>query len=247
MNIAHKIESVRTRWERWRQPDLATMCDQVVERRLSFLDHAALMELAATARACAVLDGDAVECGTALGGSSIAIAAGLGPDKVLFLHDVFGLIPPPSERDTPIEHERYQVIAKGDAQGFDGDVYYGYQPDLQKRIADNIASVLGKEALEAIHFRPGLFAETLNGSSPICFAHVDGDWYDSTMSAVERIWPRLSPGGVIVVDDYFAWDGCRKAIDDYFAGRTDMEITRKRRLQVKKKATAPSPARASMQ
>ena len=63
----------------------------------------------------------------------------------------------------------------------------------------------------------GLFADTIRLQEPVALAHLDGDWYESTMTCLERLAPLISPGGRIVLDDYYAWSGCRGAVDDYLA------------------------------
>ena len=50
----------------------------------------------------------------------------------------------------------------------------------------------------------GLFQDTIHLDEPVAFAHLDGDWYESTMVCLERIAPLLVPGGRIVLDDYHA-------------------------------------------
>jgi hypothetical protein len=44
---------------------------------------------------------------------------------------------------------------------------------------------------------------------------LDGDWYESTRICLEHLYPLLSPGGFVILDDYFAWPGCRKATDEF--------------------------------
>ena len=50
----------------------------------------------------------------------------------------------------------------------------------------------------------------------ISVLRLDTDWYESTALEFELLYPRLSPGGVLIVDDYGCWAGSRKATDDYF-------------------------------
>ena len=54
----------------------------------------------------------------------------------------------------------------------------------------------------------------------VSFAHIDVDWYESVFASLKRIEPWLSNGGVIVIDDYFDWAGCKKAVDDYFLDKS---------------------------
>jgi O-methyltransferase len=46
---------------------------------------------------------------------------------------------------------------------------------------------------------------------------VDGDLYESTMDALTALYPRLSPGGFCIVDDYGALEACRRAVHDFRA------------------------------
>jgi len=43
----------------------------------------------------------------------------------------------------------------------------------------------------------------------------DVDWYDPVKTCLDRIWPHLIVGGVIILDDYQDWGGCRKATDEF--------------------------------
>ena len=52
---------------------------------------------------------------------------------------------------------------------------------------------------------------------PIAFAHIDVDWFDPVKVSLERIFPKLTRGGSIILDDYFAWGGCKKATDEFLA------------------------------
>ena len=45
---------------------------------------------------------------------------------------------------------------------------------------------------------------------------LDTDWYESTRCELEHLFPKLVPGGVLIVDDYGHWEGCRRAVDEYF-------------------------------
>lgn len=70
---------------------------------------------------------------------------------------------------------------------------------------------------EQVRFLPGMFADTLP-SAPIerlAVLRLDGDWYDSTKCALEALYPRLSPGGFVEIDDYGMPLGCRQAVDQY--------------------------------
>jgi hypothetical protein len=66
-------------------------------------------------------------------------------------------------------------------------------------------------------FVKGLFQDTLPTYDipPISLLHLDGDWYDSTMTCLNHLWDKVSPGGIVQIDDYGSWQGCRKAVDEF--------------------------------
>jgi Macrocin-O-methyltransferase (TylF) len=65
----------------------------------------------------------------------------------------------------------------------------------------------------------GMVQDTLTLDEPVSLAHIDVDWHELVWTCLTRLEPRLSAGGSLVVDDYHAWSGCRRAVDDYFQGR----------------------------
>lgn len=163
-------------------------------------------------------EGVIIEAGCALGGSAIALCATKSKQRPLRVYDVFGMIPPPGEKDDPDVHERYQEIKSGASKGIDDDPYYGYEENLYDKVKDSFARFELPVDQNAAELIKGLVQDTLEGDDPVCLAHVDVDWFDPVMTCLERIVPRLIPGGAIVLDDYNAWSGCRKATDEYFAG-----------------------------
>jgi O-methyltransferase len=72
-----------------------------------------------------------------------------------------------------------------------------------------------------VHLIKGLVQDTLQVDQPVFLAHIDVDWYDPVLACLERIVPRLSDDGFLVLDDYNDWSGCRRAVDDYFKGIKD--------------------------
>lgn len=69
----------------------------------------------------------------------------------------------------------------------------------------------------------GYFPESVPAdleSGVFAFVHLDADLYEPTRSGLEFFFPRMSRGGMILIHDYNAWPGARKAVDDYFAGVT---------------------------
>ena len=178
------------------------------------------------------LPGLIVEAGTARGGSAIVMAAAKSPGRPLKVYDVFGMIPPPSEHDGPDVHERYARITAGEAQGVGGDTYYGYRDDLYEEVKASFSRLgvpVGEHNVELVR---GLFEDTIDLHEPVAVAHLDGDWYESTMTCLTRIAPLVVPGGRIVLDDYYAWSGCRAAVDEYFGGRDGFRLEQRAKLHV---------------
>lgn len=221
-----------------RDPAGAELLAKVRAEHLTYLDEAALWDLRTLARNLdrAGIVGSIVEAGCALGGSAIVLAASKPPSRPLYVHDVFGMIPPPSERDGEDVQDRYVEIVEGKSDGLGTDVYYGYQPDLQDQVAANFERMKFGVELNHVHLIPGLFEDTLPPDGPVALAHVDGDWYDSVHVCLERLWPVLADRGTIVIDDYDHWSGCRDAVDDFVRNRSDLTKVRRNRLQLVKRA-----------
>jgi asparagine synthase (glutamine-hydrolysing) len=212
------------------------LADRVRDQNLTYLEREALVGLFDAARRIerARVPGRIVEAGTALGGSAVVLAAAKSPARPLDLFDVFGLIPPPSDRDGEDVHARYQDITSGKSSGIGADTYYGYQDDLITKVAATLARLGYPPESNGIRLIKGLYEDTLHPEGPIALAHIDCDWYDSVTVCLERICPLVPPGGVLVIDDYLAWSGCRTATDDYFRGRDGWRFEENARLHVVK-------------
>jgi asparagine synthase (glutamine-hydrolysing) len=207
----------------------------VIADLLTYLDADALTDLHETALAAeaAGRQGLIVEAGCALGGSAIVLATAKAPNRPMRVYDVFGMIPPPSDADDQDVHERYEVIRSGQSEGLGGERYYGYEDDLLAKVAANFDAHGVPLEANRVELVQGLFEDTLILDEPVCIAHIDGDWYESVSTCLERIHPVLVPGGVMIIDDYFAWSGARKAVDDFLARHGSAYRTvRKERLHL---------------
>lgn len=228
--FAGRARSYRDRaFARFQDSEGAAISNRVRRERLTFLSLPALMGLRQR-----VLDVDRdgvpgvlIELGTALGGSAIVMAASKASDRPLEVYDVFGMIPPPSERDGADVHTRYEVIKSGKAKGFEGETYYGYQTDLEEKVADTFVAFGYPLKPNRISLHKGLFEDTLDPVEPVALAHIDGDWYESVKVCVDRIWPHLSPGGAMIIDDYFGWSGCRTAVDEFLSATPDAKTEKR--------------------
>jgi len=143
------------------------------------------------------IPGMIIECGVAKAGSSITFTAMKRTSRCLHLHDTFSGIPPPSVKDGADVHKRYSVIKSGRA----GKDYYGYDNKLLQHINYNFNEAKLSPEENFVTFHQGLFNETVWPEGPVAYAHLDGDWYESTMGMLQRIDPFLSIGGYFVLDD----------------------------------------------
>jgi len=210
----------------------------VIGEGLTYLDRNALTELYDLAKALdeSHHDGVMIEAGCALGGSAIVLAAAKSATRALLVYDVFGMIPEPSSEDDADVHQRYEVIRSGRSEGIAGHKYYGYQENLLEVVTGNFSRLGIPVEVNNVRLIKGLFQDTMATDERVLLAHLDGDWYDSVTTCLHRIVPRLVSGGVIVVDDYHAWSGCRKAVDDYFADKRDcFEFEMASRLHILKR------------
>lgn len=185
-------------------PPIRQIIRRVRAKKLTYLSDAKLAKLGSLCLANERngVPGALIETGCALGGSSIVMAAAKERSRSLRVYDVFGQIPPPSDRDGADVHERYQVISSGKARGLCGDTYYGYLDDLYDRVAASFRELGYPIEENNVELIKGLVQDTLAVAEPVSLAHIDVDWYEPVRTSLERIEPWLSVGGAIVADDY---------------------------------------------
>ncbi|HZW13621.1 MAG TPA: TylF/MycF/NovP-related O-methyltransferase [Noviherbaspirillum sp.] len=190
-------------------------------RNLTFLTDGKLASLVESCREIEArnIPGIFAEAGCALGGSAILISLLKNANRPFQVYDVFDMISPLTEEDTPDVHERYKTIKGGASKGIGGEQYSGYQEDLYTLVQSNLKQFGIDQQAQQVSLIKGLIQDTMYIDQPVAFAHIDVDWYEPVMTCLERIMPNLSVGGSVVLDDYHDWGGCRKAADEYFHGR----------------------------
>lgn len=165
------------------------------------------------------IPGAFVESGVWMGGSIMAAARTLvemgETDRDLYLFDTFEGLPAPGEHDAIAGSDRPIDEIYADLYAGAGDKAFLDAPIEQVRA--NLART-GYPA-DRIHLIPGLVEDTIPSSAPdqVAFLRLDTDWYSSTKVEMETLFPRLSPGGVLIIDDYGFLEGARKAVDEYLA------------------------------
>jgi O-methyltransferase len=158
-----------------------------------------------------------VEFGVALGGSAILMTDALSrAQKGKFVgYDMFGMIPAPSQSDEKDAHNRYADIASGRSEGIKGAGYYGYEPDLLGKVRQSFAE-FGLADESRFELIAGDFRETFTPPPrPVDVMHIDCDWHDSVVFCLDAAKMHLRTGGVILVDDYNDYKGCKAAVDTF--------------------------------
>lgn len=163
-----------------------------------------------------------VECGVWRGGSVLAMVLTLQrcgvDDRDVYLYDTFEGMTEPSELDVsdysaPALVEWQTSTRTGEAawaQLFDKAIFNIHL--VKKLLLDT------GYPQERLHFVKGTVEETIPGTIPaeIALLRLDTDWYESTHHEMTHLYPLINTGGVLMIDDYGHWKGCRKAVDEYF-------------------------------
>lgn len=190
---------------------------RILDEKLTYLTRRKLYNLASSCQEIErlKLDGIMIEAGCALGGSTILIAKNKNRVRKLRVFDVFGMIPPPTIKDPIDAHERFNQIKAGKSLGIDGDGYYGYRDDLADAVKSNLISFGVDPEEDNVFLVKGLVQDTLHVEDSVVLAHIDVDWYEPVSTCLRRIFPHLVVGGYIILDDYYDWGGCKKAVDEF--------------------------------
>jgi O-methyltransferase len=219
----HFIESNR------RRPEIAADLDRAFHAVMAQVNHSTMLPAEALRftwrTACQLIQADLpgvfVECGTWLGGCSFGLALvqkqvfGRVVRPVLML-DSFEGLPPATTRDGPAAIE-YQIRTEAP----------GYFDNCRASMAqvERIRASLGLTSDEC-RLIPGWFETTVRplslelGEVKIALLRVDCDWYDPVKLVLETLTPLVEPEGVVILDDYYAWDGAARAAHDYLSGHS---------------------------
>ena len=149
--------------------------------------------------------GDLIEAGAWRGGASImmrgVLAAYEDPERRVFVADSFEGLPEP-------DAERYPLDAAD----------LNYAEEALAVSVDEVRANFERYGLldERVRFVEGWFRDSLPALSGETWSVVrlDGDLYESTMDGLLHLYPQLSVGGYLIIDDY-GFDNCRTAVEDY--------------------------------
>ncbi len=151
------------------------------------------------------IEGTIVECGTWNGGYALLmnkISEDVGKKRDVWLFDSFKGLPAPQEVD---KNKRGFLAKRGAARGAEAVLRTAFQHVDQGRV----------------HVVEGWFEDTFSEVLPkigkIAYVHLDADLYEPTKFCLEKLWPLLSYGALVIIDDYSYYQGCKKAVDDFLA------------------------------
>jgi O-methyltransferase len=183
----------------------------------SYSTYAENLSLAATAlklRNESLKGGAIVECGTWRGGVSAGLIEVGGFDRDYYFFDSFEGLPPADEIDGKAAKDYESALSS---------------PGCAASIEEFMQTVsMTGCPKEKIHTYKGFFESTLPEFSPtkIAVLRLDCDWYESTKICLNKFWDHMLPWGLILIDDYGAWEGCTKAVHEFLAKRAAPEPIR---------------------
>lgn len=159
------------------------------------------------------IPGDICECGVWRGGSMMAVALTLvelgDTDRDLYLFDTFAGPPEPVSKDGPTAPAELAVALR--------------VPELANLPSEEVRAKLEDTGYpgERIHLVQGLVEDTIPDRAPdrLALLRLDTDYYVSTAHEMRHLYGRLSPSGILIIDDYGMFVGARAAVDEYFESR----------------------------
>jgi O-methyltransferase len=156
------------------------------------------------------VDGCIVECGTWRGGMIAGWAHRLGDSRAYYLFDSFEGLPEATEKDGPLARE-YQERTRQDP---------GFGYDNCRAEMSFARSAMSRAGVSNYHLVKGWFDQTVPQfpkDKQIALLHLDGDWYESIMVCLEHLYDQVAEGGLVIIDDYTNWEGCSRAVHDFFS------------------------------
>jgi hypothetical protein len=162
------------------------------------------------------IPGDVVECGVFRGGSAMMAAHSLMhqncTDRRIFLYDTFEGMAQPTEKDVYVTGQSAMHFWEKARSA--PDLAWCYCP--MEEVQGNMASTGYPD--DKLVFVKGKVEDTIPGKMPesICLLRLDTDFFDSTYHELCHLFPLLSRGGVLIIDDYGSWQGAKEATDQYF-------------------------------
>lgn len=157
------------------------------------------------------IKGSIVECGVWRGGMIAAMAEIFGSNRNYYLFDSFEGLPAAKQIDG-IAALNWQ--ANSNNPGYHDNC----RAEMDYAIKAMEMALPGSE--KNVFIKKGWFHETMvaeNLPDEIAVLRLDADWYDSTMTCLSALFNRVVSKGLIIIDDYYTWDGCSRAVHDFLS------------------------------
>jgi O-methyltransferase len=165
------------------------------------------------------IQGALIECGVFTGGNIELMIRALQhlniADRDIYAYDTFAGMPRPQ----PVDDEGLGGAIRAsweahrsDADGDSGSTWMRASLEAVRKRIDRLGY-----PKDRIHFVKGLVEDTIPAVAPerIAILRLDTDFYSSTKHELQHLYPRLSAGGILIIDDYGAMPGSRIATDEY--------------------------------
>ena len=166
--------------------------------------------------------GDYVECGVWKGGNIILfkkiIELTNDSNRKIFAYDTFEGMTEPDKNDFDISKNlNAKILMNKDKEKKTNIWGVCSLEDVKNNIQSNVKNI------DNIRFIKGPVEKTLdiqdNLPEKISLLRLDTDWYSSTRKELEILYKKVSPGGIIIIDDYGHWGGSKKAVDEFFLNK----------------------------
>ena len=165
------------------------------------------------------LKGDFVECGVWKGGSCMVMARELlkrgDISREIWMYDTFEGMTEPTDEDIEIETGiKGKNLLSGVQKTSEKYNMWAYSP--LEEVKKNMQKT--GYPIDKIRYIVGKVEDTLIDSQPseIALLRLDTDWYESTKIELEKLYPLIVSGGILIIDDYGHFSGAKKAVDEYF-------------------------------
>jgi len=202
------------------------LIEDMIQRELTMVSRERLSStlLAAKFAVTANIEGAFVECGVWRGGNSILAARIFRMNNQLnrgvYLYDTFAGMTQPKDEDYQLRDGNQAKVQFEQKQIGETSLWSYASVEEVRRNFDSF----GLDDSDTIRFVKGDVKSTLKEASnlpeKIAVLRLDTDWYESTLCELEVLFPRLSQGGVLIIDDYGDWAGAKQAVDEYFSRTT---------------------------
>lgn len=175
---------------------------RIMESTFAYVDVPRMQNL--RERCLDAVPGAFVECGVAQG-ASLTLMTSLAQGRQVWGFDSFEGLPPLTEGD------------EGDGEWIVGFACSG---ERGLEAVTGTFATLGVP-MDDVHLVKGWFEDTIPGArrevGDIAVLRLDSDFHDSTLYTLEQLYPQVAEGGAVIIDDYYSFTGCRRAVDSYRA------------------------------